>query len=98
MLGYDQLLNETCSYEKYSNNNIYNEKEYHKPIIIKCFKSYNFSNDRVYDEQNISNNQNVFIGNDFEPNPFDKIDGKEIKQIIPVKGLKCPVIGWQIVL
>ena len=51
-----------------------------------------------YEKQDITLNKIVFINNDFEPNPFDKIDGLEIRQIKPVKGLLVPVIGWEIVL
>ena len=40
----------------------------------------------------------MFIGKDFEPNPYDKIDGFEIRGITPVKGLIVPTIGYKITL
>ena len=98
MLGYNELLNDTCSYEKYLKVNAYNEKQYDSPFKVKCFISYNLANSMGYQEQNITTNITVFIDNTFEPNIFDKVNGKEIKAIIPVKGLKTPIIGWEIVL
>ena len=98
MLGYKKLLNEVCSYEHYTGKNRYNEKSYQEPVEVKCFISFDFSNILGYDAQSVSLNKVVFIDNTFEPTPFDKIDGLEIKQIKPVKGLITPVIGWEIVL
>lgn len=98
MLGYDELLNETCSYEHYVKENKYNEKEYEEPTDIKCFKSFDFSNILGSYEQELTLTKRVFIGNEFEPNPFDKVDGLEIKSIKPVKGLLVPIIGWEIIL
>ena len=34
MLGYDELLTETCSYEHYAGNNKYNEKSYNDPVNL----------------------------------------------------------------
>lgn len=98
MLGYNNLLNDKCSYEKYNGKNKYNEKSYGEPKEIDCFTSFDFSNVLGVDEQSVSLNKVVFIKNEFEPDPFDKIDGLEIKQIKPVKGLVTPIIGWEIVL
>ena len=98
MLGYDELLTETCSYEHYAGNNKYNEKSYDDPVELACFTSTDFSNILGSYQQDLSLNKVVFIKNEFEPNPFDKIDGLEIKSISPVKGLLVPTIGWQIVL
>lgn len=97
MLGYNELLVEKCSYEKCMEVNKYNEKVYSAPIEINCFKSFNLSNNRSFDEQSLSIVKTIFISNDFEPNSFDKIDGQEIKSIKPVKGLKVKIIGWEIV-
>ena len=98
MLGYEELLTETCSYEHYSKVNKYNEKDYESPVPVKCFTSFDFSNVLGAYEQDITLTKIVFISNEFEPNPYDKIDGLEIKSIKPVKGLLVPTIGWQIVL
>lgn len=98
MLGYKKLLKDKCSYEKYNGKNKYNEKAYNPPTEIKCFLSFDFANILGVDEQVTSLNKRVFIGNEFEPNPFDKIDGLEIKAIKPVKGLITPIIGWEIIL
>lgn len=98
MLGYNKLLKDKCSYERYAGKNKYNEKSYEEPKEVKCFVSFDFSNVLGYDEQSVSLNKVIFIDNEFEPNPFDKVDGLEIKQIKPVKGLITPTIGWEIVL
>lgn len=98
MLGYNELLTETCSYEKFIDNNKYNEKLYDKPIEVECFTSTDFANVLGSYQQDLTLNKIVFIKNEFEPNPFDKIDGLEIRSISPVKGLLVPIIGWQIVL
>lgn len=98
MLGYNKLLKEKCSYEKYNGKNKYNEKDYEEPKEVACFTSFDFSNILSNAEQTVSLNKVVFIGNDFEPDPFDKIDGLEIKLIKPVKGLITPIIGWEIVI
>ena len=98
MYGYSKLLTDKCSYERFNANNKYNEKTYQTPTEIRCFRSFDFSNVKGYDEQNVILKQVVFIGNDFEPHPFDKIDGLEIKQYKPVKGLLAPIIGWEIVV
>ena len=98
MLGYDELLTETCSYEHFAENNKYNEKSYDEPVELACFTSMDFSNILGSYQQDTSLTKVVFIKNEFEPNPFDKIDGLEIKAISPIKGLKVPTIGWQIVL
>lgn len=98
MLGYSELLTETCSYEHYITSNKYNEKTYENPVDVACFTSFDFSNALGYEKQDITLKKIVFINNDFEPNPFDKIDGLEIRQIKPVKGLLVPVIGWEILL
>lgn len=98
MLGYNELLKDICSYEHYEGKNKYNEKSYTPPVEVKCFVSFDFSNVLGTNEQDVSLNKVVFIGNEFEPQPFDKIDGLEIKQIKPVKGLIAPIIGWEIVL
>ena len=98
MLGYDELLTETCSYEHYAGTNKYNEKSYQEAVELACFTSTDFSNILGSYHQDLSLNKVVFIKNEFEPNPFDKIDGMEIKSISPIKGLKVPTIGWQIVL
>lgn len=98
MLGYKRLLKDKCSYEKYNGKNKYNEKAYDEPQELKCFISFDLSNVLGSNMQEISFNKVVFISNEFEPNPFDKIDGLEIKLIHPVKGLVTPVIGWEIVV
>ena len=98
MLGYNELLTEKCSYEEFDSVNKYNEKTYKTAIQVNCFTSFDFSNELGYDEQNVKLNKIVFIDNTFEPNPFDKIDGLEIRKIEPVKGLLVPTIGWKIVL
>lgn len=98
MLGYDELLTELCSYEHYEGKNKYNEKSYQEPENIKCFTSFDFSNILGYNQQDVKLNKRVFISNDFEPNPYDKVDGLEIRSISPVKGLEVPVIGWEILL
>ena len=98
MLGYDELLTETCSYEHFAGNNKYNEKSYDTPVELACFTSTDFANTLGSYQQDLDLHKIVFIKNEFEPNPFDKIDGYEIKSISPVKGLKVPTIGWQIVL
>lgn len=98
MLGYKELLKDKCSYEKYNGKNKYNEKDYDEPQELKCFISFDFSNVLGFDAQSVSLNKVVFIANEFEPDPFDKIDGLEIKLIKPVKGLIAPVIGWEIVV
>ncbi len=96
MLGYNELLSEKCSYEKFKKNNKYNEKEYHPQVSLDCFISFDFSNERGFDQQTLNVNKKIFIKNEFEPNEFDKVDSKEIKTIKPVKGLKVPIIGWEI--
>lgn len=98
MLGYDKLLKEECSYEKYSGNNKYNEKSYSKAETLNCFISFEFDNERRMDEQTITLTKKVFIRNEFEPDPNDKVDGLEIKSIRAVKGLRVPIIGWEIVV
>lgn len=98
MLGYDELLTETCSYEEYNGVNQYNEKSYKTAKQVKCFTSFDFSNELGYDQQEVKLNKIVFIGKDFEPNPYDKIDGLEIRGITPVKGLIVPTIGYKIIL
>lgn len=98
MLGYNELLKDKCSYQKYNGKNKYNEKNYDEPKEMNCFISFDFTNILGYDEQEVKLNKVVFINNEFEPDPFDKIDGLEIRQIKPVKGLVTPVIGWEIVL
>ena len=98
MLGYDDLLKEKCSYEKYVEINKFNEKDYAVPTELDCFISFDFTNDRNFQEQNVTLTKKVFIKNTFEPSSFDKIDGLEIKSIKPVKGLLTPIIGWEIIL
>ena len=98
MYGYEKLLTEKCSYEHYNEHNKYNEKTYQTPVEIDCFRSFDVSNVKGYEEQNVISKQVIFIGNDFKPHPFDKIDGFEIKQCKPVKGLLAPIIGWEIVV
>ena len=98
MLGYDELLTEKCSYEKYNGVNKYNEKSYDKSEKLECFTSYDFSNVLGIDEQRITLKKIIFIKNKFTPNPQDRVDGLEIKQITPVKGLLVPIIGWRLVL
>ena len=98
MLGYNQLLKDKCSYEKYDGKNKYNEKSYKQAEDVKCFVSFDLSNILCSNAQDVNFNKVVFIGNEFEPSPFDKIDGLEIKMINPVKGLIVPIIGWEIVV
>lgn len=98
MLGYNELLNEKCTYKHYVSKNKYNEKEYSVEEQIDCFKSFDFSNFTNLNQQDINLTKRIFIKNDFEPNAFDLVDGQEIKQIIPVKGLVVPIIGWEIIV
>ena len=98
MLGYDELLTETCSYEHYAGNNKYNEKSYNEPVEVACLQPTDFGNIHGSYQQDLTLNKVIFIKNEFEPYPFDKIDGLEIRSISPIKGLKVPTIGWQIVL
>lgn len=98
MLGYEELLNDTCMYQKYIKENRYNEKEWEDPEPISCFISYDLQNEMEIFKQDIVVTKKVFIGNQFEPNQFDKIDGLEIKSIKPIKGLLVPTIGWEIVV
>lgn len=97
MLGYNELLKNSCSYEKYKGVDKYNQKNYHEVVDKKCFISFDFSNQLGLNEQNIKLTKRVFIDNEFEPNVFDKIDGMEIISIKAVKGLKVDVIGWEII-
>lgn len=98
MLGYDKLLTETCSYQKYNGVNRYNEKDYEEVKEVASFSSYDLSNYRNEFTQDVELTKIIHIGNEFEPSPFDIIDGLEIKKITPVKGIKVPIIGWEIVL
>ena len=98
MLGYNKLLKDTCVYERFDTLNKYNEKVYGIPKQIKCFVSFNQSNSLGITQQNVSVSKVVFIDNEFEPHPFDRVDGLEIKQITPVKGLVSPIVGWEIAL
>ena len=98
MLGYSELLTETCTYSPYTGVNKYNEKIYGEDLILNCFTSYEFSNQLGYEMQELVLNKIVFIDNVLTPNPFDKVDGLEIKKIEPIKGLKVPTIGWKIIL
>lgn len=98
MLGYKELLTETCSYQKYISVNKYNEKEYSAPITLKCFQSFDFKNDKNYVEQDIRLTKRVFISSDFQPHPFDKVDDMEIQFIKPVKSLIDGLIGWELIV
>lgn len=98
MLGYKQLLRESTSYEKCVGVDKYNQKNYAPAIVLNCYESYDFTNDRGYQEQNINVQKKIFIGNEITPKPEDKFDGKEVKNIKPVKGLGVPTIGWEVVV
>lgn len=98
MLGYNELLTETCSYQKYTSVNKYNEKEYDAPLELKCFQSFDFKNDKNYVEQDVRLTKKVFITNEFQPHSFDKVDGMEIQFIKPVKSLIDGLIGWEIIV
>ena len=43
-------------------------------------------------------NKIIFIDNKFTPNIYDKFDGLDIKEIVPMKGLLEPVFGWRILV
>ena len=98
MLGYNRLLKEKTKYEKCTGVDKYNEKSYDEEVILNCFQSFDFSNDRNYQEQNINVKKKIFIGTEITPDPKDKFDGLEIKNIKPVKGLVAPIIGWEVVV
>lgn len=98
MLSYSKLLTEICDYEHYNGVNEYNEKDYKAPILLRCFTSFDFSNDRNLYNQDLVLKKKVFIENTFEPNPLDRIDGMEIQVIKPVKSLLSGIIGWEIIL
>lgn len=98
MLGYDKLLNDTCQYQRYTGENRYNEKEYGEVEEVKCFVSYDLSNELATGEQDVTLTKKIFIDNSFEPNEFDKVDGLEIQSIEPIKGLLVPIIGYKIVV
>lgn len=98
MLGYNELLNEECIYQKYMGVNEYNEKSYSDEQKVKCFISYDFSNIVNYKIQEIKLNKIIFIDNEFTPNIYDKFDGLDIKEIVPMKGLLEPVFGWRILV
>lgn len=85
MLGYNELLTEKCQYEKYQGVDNRNQKHYSDVEELNCFTSYEFSNERKINQQDLNITKRIFISKETEPNLKDRIDGLEIKDIKPVK-------------
>ena len=98
MLGYNKLLIESCTYSKYVDNDEYNQKVYEADTTLKCFVSFDFSNDRSFTEQNTNLIKKIFISNDITPDIYDKFDGSEVVSIKPVKSLVSGIIGWEVLV
>ncbi len=97
MLGFSRLLKDTCSYQKCTGVNKYNEKQYEDPITIKCLVSYSEENTMGEEEQMLRAPATYYIDSTFKPSLFDMIDEHEIISIKPIKGLVAPTIGYTVV-
>lgn len=91
------VLKDTAQLEQYQNTlDDYGQPLYKAPITIKCVKFAKY--DKHISDTSVTVYDSTTVITDVPIQMQDRIDGSQIKSVIPIKTARAKIIGYEVLL